>query len=115
MPKTKNEVNLHGFVYGEPKISHYDNGKKVANFLIKTYSNKATAAGVEKEAELHRCVVWGDRAPDFESTLIEGNFVYAQGSLRTTKYQNQNQEWVYSTQIICGELHLLCRKPKNFK
>lgn len=115
MIRTVNKVILVGVVYGKVKFNYFPNGTKVANFAIQTHAYKKSASGAyETVSEISRCVVWGDHCPTMESDINEGNKVYAEGRLSTTKYKDKKNNWQYLTQIVCDEVILQCR-PKNEK
>lgn len=111
--KTRNLVLMRGMVEGKASSHYYDNGKAVANFVLKTFSLRKTEAGMRSEPELTRCEVWADVAPSFETDLDPGNFIAIEGYLRTTKYYDKKQSaWIPATRVICQNLTLLCRSGK---
>ena len=112
---TINKVILVGLIYGKSRFDYFENGTKVANFIIKTFIYKRSArGGIEADGELIRCSVWGDVAPSMEVALIEGNKVYVEGQLRTNKYKDKaSGHMVVITQVRVGELILLARRSSK--
>jgi single-strand DNA-binding protein len=76
---------------------------KVVSFTIATSENwKDKATGERKEqTEWHRVVVFNQNLADVaERFLQKGTKVYIEGQLRTRKWQNQQGQDVYTTEVV---------------
>ncbi|CAD83556.1 single-strand DNA-binding protein [Candidatus Blochmanniella floridana] len=97
-----NKVILVGYLGQDPEIRYMSNGNPVANISIATtdtWKDKQTNEFKEK-TEWHRVVLFGKLAEITSSYLRKGSQVYIEGSLRTRKWQNQDGQDRYTTEII---------------
>lgn len=97
-----NKVILIGYLGQEPEIRYTTNGSAVTNFSIATtesWKDKQTSEFREK-TEWHRIVLFGKLAEIASNYLHKGSQVYLEGSLRTRKWQNQDGQDRYITEVI---------------
>lgn len=97
-----NKVILIGYLGQEPETRYMSNGSAITNISIATtesWKDKQTNEFKEK-TEWHRIVLFGKLAEIAANYLHKGSQVYLEGSLRTRKWQNQNGENRYTTEII---------------
>lgn len=108
-----NKVILIGNLGKDPEVRTMQNGGKVANLSLATSEKwKDKDTGEKKErTEWHRIVVFGNLAEIAERYLKKGSKVYLQGSLQTRKWQDNNGNDRYSTEVVLqgfgAELKLL--------
>ncbi|KIE64278.1 Single-stranded DNA-binding protein [Candidatus Riesia pediculischaeffi PTSU] len=78
------------------------NGNAVANLSLATSENwKDKQTGEIKErTEWHRVVIFGKLAEISGEHLKKGSQVYIEGSLQTRKWQDQNGQDRYNTEVI---------------
>lgn len=98
-----NKVILIGHLGRDPEIRAFPSGDRVANFSIatsKTWRDKDT--GEKKEnTDWHNIVVRGEGLVKVvENYVKKGSKLYIEGSLHTRKWQDQNGNDKYSTEVV---------------
>jgi single-strand DNA-binding protein len=114
MAGSVNKVILVGNLGNDPDIRSMQNGGKVANLSIATsesWNNKNTGERQER-TEWHRVVIFNEGLVRVaENYLKKGSKVYIEGQIETRKWQDQNGQDKYSTEIVLrpyrGELQML--------
>jgi single-strand DNA-binding protein len=114
MASSLNKVILIGRVGKDPEIRFFQDGTKVANFSVATsesWKDKTTGERKEK-TEWHRINIINENlASIVEQYVKKGNLLYIEGQLQTRKWNDQNGQERYSTEIVLsrfrGELVLL--------
>jgi single-strand DNA-binding protein len=103
MAGSVNKVILVGNLGRDPEIRRTQDGRPIANLSIATSENwrdKATGERREK-TEWHRVVIFSEPlCRVVEQYLKKGSKVYIEGSLQTRKYQDQQGQEKYSTEIV---------------
>lgn len=104
-----NRVILVGNLGADPEVRTFQNGGKIANVSIATtdrWTDKNT--GEQREAtEWHR-VVFSDRLADIVAQYLrKGSSVYVEGSIKTRKWQDQNGQDRYATEIRATSMQML--------
>ena len=97
-----NSVQIIGRVGKEPEIRYTQDNKAIANLNVATsdkYVNKKTGEEVES-TEWHRVVVFGKLAEVIEKHLKKGDKVYFEGKLKTRKWQGNDGQDRYTTEIV---------------
>ncbi len=109
MARGVNKVILVGNVGADPEVRYLANGNPVANLSIATSENwKDKQTGERQErTEWHRVVFFNRLAEIVNEYVKKGAKVYAEGSLRTRKWQDQNGQDRYTTEIVASELQML--------
>jgi single-strand DNA-binding protein len=105
MAGSVNKVILVGNLGQDPEVKSFQNGGRIANLRIATSENwKDKATGERKErTEWHTVVLQSDGLVGVaERFLRKGSKVYIEGSLRTRKWQDQNGNDRYTTEISVG-------------
>lgn len=120
MAGSVNKVILVGNVGNEPEIRTFQNGGRVANLSLATSENwKDKASGERKErTEWHRVSVLNEGLVKvIESYVHKGSKLYIEGQLETRKWQDQNGNDRYSTEVVLrpyrGELTMLDSKGSS--
>ena len=99
-----NKVILVGNLGADPDIRYFPSGDAVANLSIATsdsWRDKTTGEPRER-TEWHRVVIRGKLAEIAKQYLHKGSKVYLEGSLRTRKWQTQEGQDRYTTEIVVG-------------
>ncbi len=107
-----NKVMLIGRLGRDPELRYTSNGTPVATLSVATdesYMDKASGSRVEK-TEWHRVNVWGRTAENCSNYLSKGRLVYVEGSLQTRKWQDQQGQDRYTTEIKAMTVHFLDSK-----
>ncbi|RQB97289.1 single-stranded DNA-binding protein [Pseudomonas aeruginosa] len=113
-----NKVILVGNVGGDPETRYMPNGNAVTNITVATsesWKDKQTGQQQER-TEWHRVVFFGKLAEIVGQHVKKGQQLYVEGSLRTRKWQAQDGQDRYTTEIIVdmhGQMQMLGGKPGN--
>ncbi|NWG29907.1 MAG: single-stranded DNA-binding protein [Rhodocyclaceae bacterium] len=104
-----NKVILVGNLGADPEVRYLPNGDAVTNIrLATTESWKDKTTGEKKElTEWHRVVFYRKLAEIAGQYLKKGSQVYIEGRLRTRKWQGQDGQDRYTTEIEAQEMQML--------
>lgn len=107
-----NKVILVGNLGRDPETRYMPNGDQVTNVTIATSENwKDKSSGEQKEAtEWHRVVFFRRLAEIAGQYLKKGSQVYVEGRLRTRKWQGQDGQDRYTTEIHADEMKMLGKR-----
>ena len=96
-----NKVQLIGNVGRDPEVRSTQSGKKVVTLNLATGESWKDASGNKVErTEWHRVVIWNEGLGEIaEKYLAKGAKVYVEGKLTTRKWQDQDGNDRYSTEI----------------
>lgn len=104
-----NKVILIGNLGNEPEVKTFTNGDKITTASIATserWTDKNT--GEKKEqTEWHRVVFSNRLAEVAEQYLHKGSKFYIEGKIKTRKWQDQNGQERYSTEIRADNMQML--------
>lgn len=104
-----NKVIIVGRLGNDPEIRTMPNGEAVANISVatsETWTDKNT--GERRETtEWHRIVFYRRQAEVVGEYLRKGSQVYVEGRLRTRKWQDQNGQDRYTTEIQGDVMQML--------
>lgn len=103
MAGSVNKVIIVGNLGADPEVKSFQNGGKIANLRIATSESwKDKATGERKErTEWHTVTLQSDGLVGVaERYLRKGSKVYIEGQLRTRKWQDQNGNDRYSTEVV---------------
>jgi len=101
MAGSLNKVMLIGNLGADPEVRSFQNGGKVCNLRIATSETWKDKSGERQErTEWHTVAVFQEPAINFaEQYLRKGAKVYVEGQLQTRKWQDQQGNDRYSTEI----------------
>ncbi|MCX7095090.1 MAG: single-stranded DNA-binding protein [Methylobacter sp.] len=104
-----NKAMLIGNLGADPEVRHMPTGGAVVNITLATSMRwKDKQTGEKKEAtEWHRVVFFNRLAEIAGEYLKKGSQVYIEGRIQTRKWQDQNGQDRYTTEIIASEMHML--------
>ena len=104
-----NKVTLIGNLGADPEVRYMPAGDAVANITLATSMRwKDKQTGERKEStEWHRVVFFRRLAEIAGEYIKKGSQVYIEGHLRTRKWQDQNGQDRYTTEIVADEMHML--------
>ena len=103
MAGSLNKVMLIGNLGADPEIRSFQNGGRVANLRIATSENwKDKNTGERREkTEWHTVAIFSDGLVSVvERYLKKGSKVFVEGKLQTRKWQDQNGNDRYSTEVV---------------
>lgn len=97
-----NKVILVGNLGKDPEVRFMPNGGAVANLTVATSDSwKDKQTGEQKEkTEWHRVAMFGKLAEIAGEYLKKGSKVYIEGQLQTRKWQNQQGQDQYTTEVV---------------
>lgn len=106
---TLNKVILIGNLGADPEVRYMPSGGAVANVrMATTEAWRDKQSGEQRElTEWHRVVFYQKLAEIAGEYLRKGSKVYVEGRLQTRKWQGQDGQDRYSTEIIANEMQML--------
>ncbi|HCS28017.1 MAG TPA: single-stranded DNA-binding protein [Spongiibacteraceae bacterium] len=104
-----NKVILVGNLGQDPETRYMPSGGAVTNITVATSETwKDKNSGQQQErTEWHRVVFFNRLAEIAGEYLKKGSKVYVEGSLRTRKWQGQDGQDRYTTEIVAAEMQML--------
>ncbi|MEL7109607.1 MAG: single-stranded DNA-binding protein [Pseudomonadota bacterium] len=103
MAGSVNKVILVGNVGQDPEVRQFQNGGQVCSFSIATSENwKDKNTGERREkTEWHRISVFNEGLIRVVQNYVKkGSKLYIEGQLETRKWQDQNGQDRYSTEVV---------------
>ncbi|MCX8050257.1 MAG: single-stranded DNA-binding protein, partial [Methylohalobius sp.] len=96
-----NKVILIGNLGADPEVRYMPSGDAVANLRIATSEVWRDKNGEQQErTEWHNVVLFGKVAEVAKQYLRKGSKVYIEGKLRTRKWQTQDGQDRYTTEVV---------------
>lgn len=106
-----NKVQIIGHLGRDVELRYSQNGSPVASLNIATDESYTDRDGNKVErVEWHRVTVYGKQAENCANYLHKGSLVYVEGSLQTRKWQDQNGQDRYTTEIKAQRVQFLDRR-----
>ncbi len=115
MAGSLNKVMLIGRLGQDPKISYTQSGQAVANFTLATdegYRDRNSGQKVEK-TEWHRVVAWRQTAEFVANYLGKGRLVFVEGRLQTRKWQDQQGQDRWTTEVVANNIQFMDSRPQD--
>ena len=120
MSGSVNKVILIGNLGADPEVRRLSSGDPVVNLRVATSESwRDKASGERKEkTEWHAVTIFNDQlAKVAEAYLRKGMKVYVEGQLQTRKWQDQQGQDRYTTEVVLqkfrGELQMLDAKSDD--
>lgn len=104
-----NKVILVGRLGAEPESRAFPNGGSICNLRLATsesWKDKQTGERQER-TEWHRVVLRNRLGEIAQQYLHKGSQVYIEGRIQTRKWQDQNGQDRYSTEIVGDQMTML--------
>lgn len=98
-----NKAILVGNLGGDPEIRELQNGKRVCNLKLATSERwrDKNSGEMKEKTEWHRISIFSDGLIGIcEKYLKKGSKIFVEGQIRTRKWQNQEGQDQYSTEIV---------------
>lgn len=115
MSKDLNQCNFIGRLGQDPEIKYLPNGNAACNMSIAVgddYKDKNTGQKVE-QTEWVNLSVFGRLADVCGEYLRKGSKVFVSGKMRTRKWQDQNGNDRYTTEIVVNDMQMLDSATSN--
>jgi len=109
MARGINKVILVGNLGADPETRYTASGSAITNIRIATsesWRDKQTGENQER-TEWHRVVFFNRLAEIAGEYLRKGSQVYVEGSIRTRKWQGQDGQDRYTTEVVGNEMQML--------
>ena len=109
MARGINKVILVGNLGDDPETRYSPSGTAVTKIRVATnesWKDKQTGEQQER-TEWHRVTFFGRLGEIAAEYLRKGSQVYVEGSLRTNKWQGQDGQDRYTTEVIASEMQML--------
>ena len=106
---------LIGHLGDEVKLRYFDNGGCIGRFPLATnesYTNKQTGEQVTN-TEWHNLVFRNKAAETCEKFLKKGDKLFVEGRIKTRKWQGEDGNPRYSTEIHVDEFTFLSNRTKD--
>ena len=114
-----NKVILVGNLGAKPEVKYASNGNAISNLSVATsesWTDKSTGQKQER-TQWHRVSLFGKLAEIAGQYLDKGSKVYVEGKLQTRKWQDQNGQDRYTTEVVVsgfnGTLQMLDRRDDS--
>ena len=106
-----NKVILQGRIAQDIEVKQTQTGKAVASFSLAVERDYATNG--QKETDFINIVAWGNTAEFIGKYFGKGKQMLVTGSINVRKYQAQNGENRYVTEVIADSVYLCGDKEKT--
>lgn len=111
-----NQVQIIGRLGRSPELKYTQSGSPVCTLNIATDESYTDKNGNKVEqTEWHRVVLFNKQAENAAQYLDKGSLVFVQGKLKTRKWQDQNGNDMYTTEIISSDIKYLSWNNNNNK
>jgi len=109
MARGVNKVILIGNLGADPEVRYTGEGRAVANIRLATTDTwqDRTSGERQEHTEWHRVVLFGRLAEIAGEYLRKGSRIYVEGRLRTRKWQGQDGQDRYTTEIVAQDMQML--------
>ncbi|MFW6357446.1 MAG: single-stranded DNA-binding protein, partial [bacterium] len=107
MAGSMNKVILAGRLGQDPKLAYTASGSPVANFTMATDESYMKDGQKVEQTEWHRIVVWGKQAELCSNYLSKGSLVLVEGKLQTRKWEDQQGQPRYTTEIVAQRVQFM--------
>lgn len=106
-----NKVMLIGRLGRDPELRYSQSGLPIANLRLATDESYVDKEGNKVDrTEWHSIVVFQRQAENCANYLTKGSLIYVEGSLQTRKWQDQQGQDRYTTEIKAQRISFLERK-----
>ena len=110
-----NKVILVGNLGRDPEMRYTQNGVAVCSFSLATSETYRDRTSGEKvtQTEWHNIILWRGLAETAEKYLRKGSSVYIDGKIRTRKWEDQQGQTRYTSEIIADTMQMLDRRDSS--
>ena len=106
--KGVNKVILVGNLGQDPEVRYMPNGNAVANLSIAASESWKDQQGqMQERTEWHRLTMYRRLAEVAGEYLRKGSQIYVEGKLQTRKWQDQQGQDKYTTEVIVDQMQML--------
>lgn len=106
-----NKVMIIGRLGHDPDLKYTQSGTPVCSFNVATDESYTDRDGNRVDrTEWHRVQTWQRAAENCAQFLSKGSLVFIEGSLQTRKWQNQQGQECYTTEIKAQRVQFLDKR-----
>lgn len=111
-----NKVVLAGKLTADPELRQTQSGISVLRFTVainRRYSKSADGQPAQQQADFITCVAWRQTAEFISRYFHKGSSICVTGAIQTQKWQDQNGQTRYSTEVIVDEAMFVDSKGES--
>lgn len=108
-----NKVMVIGHLGKDPEVRYTGNGTAVASFSVAATERWKKDGEQQEHTEWFNIVAWQRLAEICGEYLKKGSLIYAEGKLRTRKYEDKDGNTKYITEIVIDTMKMLGPKPES--
>ena len=114
MAGSLNKVMLIGRLGRDPELKYTQSGVPVCTLNIATSDRWRDQQGQQQErTEWHRVIVWDRQGENCANYLRKGSSAYVEGSLQTRKWQDQNGQDRWTTEVRAQRVQFLDSRTQD--
>lgn len=103
-----NKQIIVGYLGADPELKNTQSGAAVCTLSVASTEKWKDSAGQRQEdTEWHKCVAWNKLAELVSEWWQKGTLVYIEGRTKTRKWQDQNGNDRYTTEVTIREMKTL--------
>jgi single-strand DNA-binding protein len=109
MARGVNKAIIVGTLGKDPETKYTAGGSAIVNLSVatnETWKDRTTGENQER-TEWHRIVIFGKLAEIAAQYLKKGSQAYFEGRIQTRKWQGQDGQDRYTTEIVANEMQML--------
>jgi len=112
--RSLNRVQLIGNLTRDVELRYTPSGTAVATIGLATNRSWTDGTGQkQEETEFHRLVAWAKLAELCSQLLFKGRKIYVEGRLQTRKWQGQDGQERYTTEIVINDMIILDSRRRD--
>lgn len=100
-----NHIVLMGRLTRDPELRRTGNGTAVASFTIAVDRDFSGKDSGEKETDFINIVAWRQTGDFVSKYFTKGRMIVVSGRLQVRKWQNENGENRYSTEVVADHVY----------
>ena len=109
-----NKVMLIGRLGKDPELRYSNDGNPMVRFSLATDESYTDRNGTKVDrTEWHTIVGFQRTAENCANYLAKGSLVFIEGKLQTRKWQDQQGQDRYSTEIVAGRVQFLEKRNSS--
>jgi single-strand DNA-binding protein len=110
-----NKAIIVGNLGKEPEVNYTQSGTAVCNLSVATNEKWKDKSGEQQErTEWHRVTVFGNQAENCGKYLAKGRQVYVEGRIQTKKWEDNDGNTRYTTEIVAHSVQFLSGGDSDF-
>ena len=109
-----NKVLLIGNLGKDPEVRYTASGTAITTFSLATTEKYKSKSGEwEEKVEWHQITLWSKLAEIAGAYLTKGKSVFIEGRLQTRKWQDNDGNERYTTEIVGDKMQMLSPKASS--